>query len=73
MNSATAVAPTLLTADTYQTGLIHDDERMAGVVALPTGDFAVFVTERRQLGIRKRKRGRGGERITPIADARGGC
>ena len=35
---------TLLTAETYKTGLLHDDEHMAGVVALPSGAFAVFVT-----------------------------
>jgi hypothetical protein len=43
--STAATTTALLTAETYKTGLIHDDVRMAGVVALPTGGFAVFVTE----------------------------
>ncbi len=45
MSAATATPPALLTADTYKTGLMHDNERMAGVVELPAGGFAVFVTE----------------------------
>ena len=43
--NTTLATPALLTTDTYKTGLIHDDECMAGVVELPTGGFAVFVTE----------------------------